>query len=91
MRVATFKHDDRFVLEVSDSGPGVPVPLRDRIFEPFFTTKAPGEGTGLGLSTSRQIAERHQGLLHVVAAAESTFRFELPLSVGSGASAIAAG
>ena len=92
VQIHTFKERNQFVVLVSDSGPGVPVPLRERIFEPFFTTKAPGEGTGLGLSTSRQIADRHDGRLFVVANAEhSTFRFELPLLVTDPAGAVAAG
>jgi signal transduction histidine kinase len=80
--VTTFVDDGRFVCEVSDSGAGVPQALRERIFEPFFTTKAPGQGTGLGLSTSRQIALRHQGALFVrPTATGSVFRLELPLVV----------
>src|SRR5439155_13908780 len=42
--------DERVIIEVGDSGKGVPVELRERIFEPFFTTKPPGSGTGLGLT-----------------------------------------
>ena len=81
--IATFADGDRFVCEVGDSGAGVPVQLRERIFEPFFTTKAAGEGTGLGLSTSRQIVDRHRGRLFVRAAEVGTvFRFELPLPQG---------
>lgn len=52
-------------IEVSDSGTGVPVALRERIFEPFVTTKAPGMGTGLGLSVSRAIVQRHRGVLEI--------------------------
>ncbi|MEO6953810.1 MAG: ATP-binding protein, partial [Polyangia bacterium] len=91
VQISTFKESERFVVLVSDSGPGVPISLRERVFEPFFTTKAPGEGTGLGLSTSRQIAERHDGRLFVVANAEhSTFRLELLLHVSDPASTVAA-
>jgi len=71
---------DRVVIEVSDSGPGVPPALRERIFEPFFTTKPPGSGTGLGLTMARQIVERHGGRLEVREAARGTlFHIEVPL------------
>jgi len=49
-------------LSVSDRGPGVPEPLRDRIFEPFY--RIPGSvdgGAGLGLALVRAIAQRHRG------------------------------
>jgi signal transduction histidine kinase len=52
-------------IEVTDSGAGVPMALRERIFEPFFTTKAAGVGTGLGLPVSRAIIERHGGVLEI--------------------------
>jgi signal transduction histidine kinase len=52
-------------LAVADSGPGVPVELRERVFEPFFTTKPPGVGTGLGLSVARAIVQRHGGVLEI--------------------------
>ncbi len=48
------RHGD-LVVTVEDNGPGIPPELRERIFEPFFTTKPPGEGTGLGLPTTRRI------------------------------------
>lgn len=53
--------NEKVVLSVTDSGPGVPVEIREKIFQPFFTTKAPGKGTGLGLSISKSIIESHDG------------------------------
>jgi signal transduction histidine kinase len=46
---------------VADNGPGIPEAVRGRIFEPFVTTKPEGQGTGLGLSTTLLIVERHGG------------------------------
>jgi signal transduction histidine kinase len=50
-----------WTIEVADSGPGVPVDLRDQILEPFFTTKA--RGGGLGLPIAKRVAELHGGTL----------------------------
>jgi len=57
--------DGRVTLEIADSGPGVPVELRDRVFEPFFTTKPPGTGTGLGLSTVYGIVKQNGGYITI--------------------------
>lgn len=51
------------VIDVEDSGPGLPAEIGDRVFEPFFTTKPVGEGTGLGLSIAQEIVEVHDGRL----------------------------
>jgi signal transduction histidine kinase len=54
--------DDRLVVEIGDTGPGVPDGVRSRIFEPFFTTKPMGKGTGLGLDIAwRIVVGRHRG------------------------------
>ncbi|HUG37653.1 MAG TPA: ATP-binding protein, partial [Candidatus Limnocylindrales bacterium] len=70
----------RVVLEVLDTGPGMPPEIQRRIFEPFFTTKPPGQGTGLGLPLCRGIVEGHGGTLTVESAPGhgTTFRIELP-------------
>jgi signal transduction histidine kinase len=67
-------------IEVSDSGKGVPVELRERVFEPFFTTKPPGVGTGLGLPLARDIVHRHGGRLEIRdRGAQCVFAIDLPV------------
>jgi signal transduction histidine kinase len=52
------------LIEIEDSGPGIPASLQHQIFEPFFTTKLQGEGTGLGLYLSKSIVEKFHGKLY---------------------------
>ena len=65
LRVRTFREDDYVVVEIGDSGPGIPPEVKPYIFDPFFTTKGVGEGTGLGLNTIRTIVKKHGGNIQV--------------------------
>ena len=68
-------------LAVRDTGPGIEPDVLPRIFEPFFSTKGHTLGTGLGLSVSYGIVERHGGRIHVesIVGTGTTFRVQLPL------------
>jgi signal transduction histidine kinase len=84
LTVRTRADDDEAVLEIEDTGPGIPDEVRARIFEPFFTTKA--SGTGLGLAVVRRIVEGHGGTVVVCSRpGEGTvFGLRLPLGRGAG-------
>ena len=70
---------DRLMVEIGDTGPGVPDEIRTRVFEPFFTTKEVGKGTGLGLDIAwRIIVGRHGGELRIESAPGDT-RFQVVL------------
>ena len=69
---------------VSDHGPGVPEPERDKIFEPFYRTRSQAGGTGLGLPIAREIARQHGGDVTLrPSPAGACFRLELPLAGAS--------
>ena len=65
----------RVVLQVTDNGPGIPPEVMDQIFIPFFSTKT--EGSGIGLSFSRQVMRRHKGSLRVQSEAGGPTTFTL--------------
>lgn len=65
LTIRTQDLDGQVVLDVADSGAGVPFEQRERIFEPFVTSKRAGEGSGLGLYVSRNIVQQHGGTLTV--------------------------
>jgi two-component system cell cycle sensor histidine kinase/response regulator CckA len=68
------------LVEVSDTGTGMPPEVLERIFEPFFTTKPPGKGTGLGLPSLKAMVEEAEGRLEVESepGRGSRFRILLP-------------
>jgi signal transduction histidine kinase len=73
--------DDRLMVEIGDTGPGVPDDIRARVFEPFFTTKEVGKGTGLGLDIAWQIVVgRHGGEIRLESIPGNTrFQVVLPM------------
>lgn len=76
----TRRQDKAAILDVVDSGPGIPEALLERIFEPYFTTKR--EGTGLGLAVVKRVVERHLGWIEPFRpeAGGQGFRLVLPLA-----------
>lgn len=68
------------MIEVSDTGVGIPEAVQRRIFEPFYTTKAPGKGTGVGLAVVKNIVEQHNGQVSLSSASNegAVFRVRLP-------------
>jgi len=81
LTIRTRLERDDVLVEVGDTGTGIPAEIQERIFEPFFTTKPVGEGTGLGLDISyRVVAQRHGGDLRVHSVPGDTrFQVRLPL------------
>jgi signal transduction histidine kinase len=82
LTVCTSRVEDCVLVEIGDTGPGIPPEVRQRIFEPFFTTKPVGRGTGLGLDVSyRVIVTRHHGDLSVESEPGDTrFQVRLPIT-----------
>jgi signal transduction histidine kinase len=82
LTVRTRRDGDCAVVEIVDTGPGIPEELLPRVFEPFFTTKPVGQGTGLGLDVSwRIVVQRHGGDLRVTSTpGETRFQVLLPLT-----------
>ena len=80
LRIATRQEDDFLVVEIEDSGSGIPLDVQPHIFEPFYTTKEPGKGTGLGLHVSYSIIQKHRGKVQVESEPGKTkFIISLPL------------
>jgi two-component system, NtrC family, sensor kinase len=87
LAIAVTKHprqdrqDEQILVEITDSGSGIPAEIQAKIFEPFFTTKPTGEGSGLGLGIVRKIIDKHQGHIEVSSKpGQTTFRVWLPIS-----------
>jgi signal transduction histidine kinase len=89
IRITTSADEKHVYLSVSDTGAGIPAENLKNIFNPFFTTKAVGVGTGLGLSVTHGIIERHHGSISVESevGVGTTFKIMLPIHQQTTASA----
>ncbi|MEO8039297.1 MAG: ATP-binding protein [Betaproteobacteria bacterium] len=85
LTVRTRRDGGHAVVEIADSGPGMPPEVQARLFEPFFTTKPVGKGTGLGLDIAwRIVVNRHGGTIRIESKPGDT-RFLVLLPIASGA------
>jgi signal transduction histidine kinase len=87
LELKAYQRDNWVVVEVADSGPGIPIEAQEKIFDPFYTTKAPGEGTGLGLNVSYGIiVDKHRGKISVDSKPGATrFTVRIPITARSSA------
>ena len=69
----------RAVVQVSDTGSGIPPEALSRIYDPFFTTKSPGKGTGLGLSITYGVVKEHHGVIECDSEPDQGTKFTLTL------------
>lgn len=76
--------DELVVVELSDTGPGIPAHLLTQIFDPFFTTKSPGRGTGLGLHLVQNIIGLHGGTVEISNRPEGGARARITLNPKKG-------
>jgi two-component system NtrC family sensor kinase len=81
IRISTRQVGDAIVIEIADTGCGIPPDTLNRIFEPFFTTKPVGKGTGLGLSIVYDIVEKHGGEIAVESQPGQGTRFTIRLPI----------
>lgn len=80
--IRTRHHEEICEIDVEDNGCGIPADIRPHIFDPFYTTKGTGEGTGLGLSVSLGIIQRHGGemLVETEEGRGTCFTVRLPIT-----------
>ena len=63
IKLEVINQESVVIIQITDSGNGIPKEIKEKVFNPFFTTKPVGKGTGLGLSISKKIIENHHGEL----------------------------
>ncbi len=84
--IRTLTREGTVVVEITDTGSGIPEEKIPNIFQPFFSTKPEGKGTGLGLSIVQGIVEKHKGTIEVISAVGkgTMFRVVLPAADAGG-------
>lgn len=77
--------ENKILIELSDTGPGIPDEIQKSIFTPFFTTKTKNKGTGLGLSISQSIISEHEGSIELESqiGVGTKFKIALPTIIGN--------
>jgi len=79
IKITSWAENNRILVRISDSGPGVPLNLREKIFDPFYTTKT--ESTGIGLSLCHRIITDHDGSLSVSESRWGGAEFTIKISI----------
>ncbi len=78
--IEVHQQNQAIVVNVTDSGAGIPTEIQAKIFQPFFTTKSAGEGSGLGLDIVQKIVHKHQGTIQFTSLpGNTTFTVTLPI------------
>jgi len=84
IRVTKIPESDNIIIEIADTGTGIPPDILPRVTEPFFTTKPEGKGTGLGLAICRRIVREHNGEFEIMSdgipGRGTTVRISLPVN-----------
>lgn len=81
LTVRTARENDHVLVEIGDSGPGIPADVQSKIFDPFFTTKGVGQGTGLGLDiVSRIVRSAHGQVSFKSAPGDTRFQIRIPIN-----------
>jgi PAS domain S-box-containing protein len=82
IRIEAKAEENGVCVRVTDSGSGIPEPVKERLFQPFFTTKPVGKGTGLGLSISKGILDSHKAEISINEKVGNTcFEIRFPNSI----------
>ena len=87
IRVTAPPESKQVIIEVADTGTGIPPEILPKVAEPFYTTKPEGKGTGLGLAICRRIVQEHNGTFDLtsegIPGKGTTARISLPVTNGT--------